>query len=564
MNERAASLEDRRAADGTIALHAAPLAVYALAFMVVPISALRLAFAEPSFSAALGGAWSGLSAFSRLLGMPDAIRAMLGTVWIGALRAVTLFICSFAVALPVARLGNRLVRRGVKLMLIAPALLSWVSIATGLRSVFSVDGPMVARLAAFGLEADFFGDPRFFTIPFMSGILSKDLGFFTLLFVDAIESIDRGLIDAARCDGASEPKIVRTIIAPLVMDRAALVAVLLALSFAGSTFEPLMTLANPALRSDWDTLGTYAYRVGVAGGDMSIAMAVMVLDGLLGLAVALPVLALLGSSAARSSRNLLDGSRHPIGGRNAVVPFGLVLAGIVTLLPVAALVAGSGGFDAAIFRDHRFARAALASLMQGIGGALTGVLLAYSFAALFSGRSVTGTSFAAFVAASLAGFFSGGFVGSYVAARLIGIVDTSFALFLPWAFNPALAWFAFLEFRSLRAGIGDALEVDGVGAFRLPIELAKAAGPAFATIAAISFVASWNNWFAGVLLTHRESLTPLPALVRSLGLSDTSALSLGQARVAPGLADRSALALASSILPAGLLALAGIITRRKS
>ncbi|GAA2274319.1 sugar ABC transporter permease [Glycomyces scopariae] len=96
-----------------------------------------------------------------------------------------------------------------------PAVLSPVIIGAIFNLLLSFDGPVNALLGAVGIgPVDWLGDPGIAMFAVVGVHIWATFGMALVVFLAGFATLDASLIDAARVDGASLPKVVRHVIVP--------------------------------------------------------------------------------------------------------------------------------------------------------------------------------------------------------------------------------------------------------------------------------------------------------------------------------------------------------------
>jgi multiple sugar transport system permease protein len=96
-----------------------------------------------------------------------------------------------------------------------PAVLSPVIIGAIFNLLLAFDGPVNALLAVVGLgPVDWLGDPDVAIFAVVGVHVWATFGMALVVFLAGFATLDSSLIDAARVDGASLPKVIRHVIVP--------------------------------------------------------------------------------------------------------------------------------------------------------------------------------------------------------------------------------------------------------------------------------------------------------------------------------------------------------------
>ena len=121
--------------------------------------------------------------------------------------------------------------------------------------------------------------------------------------------------------------------------------------------------------------------------------------------------------------------------------------------------------------------------------------------------------------------FSGGMVPNYILVKELGLLNSRWALVLPYICN---TW-NMLIMRNFFYAIPDALEeaayLDGANQFTILIRVILPLSlPSIATIAMFYAVSFWNAWFPGVMYLTDAKLVPVQNVMRTIIISATAAL----------------------------------------
>jgi putative aldouronate transport system permease protein len=263
-----------------------PGLLYFLIFRYWPLWNAQIAFKD--FQPTLGvwgSPWVGLQHFQDFF----------SSYYFGQLLANTLVIslAKIALGIPPAILlaialhetSRRFLARVVQTMSYLPHFLSWVIVYGILLAMLSPSEGLVNHgLRALGLEP----------IPFLTStatfqpvvVLSevwKETGWSAILFLAALLSINPALYEAAAIDGASRWQQVRHISLPGLMDVLVLVVLLKIGSILDAGFHQIFVLYSLPVYSVGDIIDTWVYRQGIQNFQFSLATAVGLFKGLIGL-----------------------------------------------------------------------------------------------------------------------------------------------------------------------------------------------------------------------------------------------------------------------------------------
>lgn len=268
--------------DRVLYLMLAPTLIYFLIFRVWPIINMRLAFCNYRAK----GPWefAGLKYFEMIFKSSTFMEILRNTLIISFMKYILLFpfFVIFALLLNEIRCGK--FRKYVQIISYMPHFLSWVVIAGIWISMLSVSGGAVNQIMGwFGLDAvDFMtnkGTIRW-VLFFSEGW--RSLGWDSIVYFTAILAISPDLYEAATVDGAKRIDIIRYIILPALVVPMTTMFILNLGFFMTAGFDQVFNFTNQSVNSVIDILDTYVYRIGLESGQYSLATAVALIKGIVG------------------------------------------------------------------------------------------------------------------------------------------------------------------------------------------------------------------------------------------------------------------------------------------
>jgi putative aldouronate transport system permease protein len=163
-----------------------------------------------------------------------------------------------------------------------PYFISWVIVA-GFATIFlSGDGVINTAGVSLGLfskSLPFLSGPKYFLPIVLFTSSWKDTGWWAIIFLASIASIDPTLYEAAQIDGAGRLSRMRHITLPGISGTITIVLILalgnlLGGGLSGSNFEQCYLLGNPGNIDVSDIIQTYVMRIGLTKNRYSYAAAV--------------------------------------------------------------------------------------------------------------------------------------------------------------------------------------------------------------------------------------------------------------------------------------------------
>jgi len=280
--QRSNSLGHRIWLNRSLYLMLAPALVYFVVFQYVPMWGARLAFQDFSFVG--HNAWVGLKHFRTLFSSPAFPRVLGNTVIISAMKMFINFPMPIVLALMLSEVRSGGYRKVVQSVIYLPHFLSWVVITGIFFNLLSLDGGGVNRLLSFfGVRPfPFLTNSTSIRWVFVFSEMWRSIGWDSILYVAAIIRIDADLYEAARIDGASMLRRIRSITLPLILPTIVTVFVLNLGYFMNAGFDQVFNMMNDAVINSVDIIDTYVYRMGLENGNFSYATAAGLFKGIIG------------------------------------------------------------------------------------------------------------------------------------------------------------------------------------------------------------------------------------------------------------------------------------------
>ncbi|WP_217595209.1 sugar ABC transporter permease [Cohnella sp. GbtcB17] len=275
-------------ADWDLYLLLVPGIAVLLLFKYVPMYGILIAFQDfRIFDGMSGSEWVGLDNFRRLFTSDDFLHVFVNTIAISLLKLVFLFPLPIVAAILLNELKNMAFRKSVQTVVYLPHFLSWIIVSGLFIDLLSINGGLVNKLLS-QLGAD--PIPFFLSNDYFRGVLVatagwKETGWSTIVYLAAFSTIDPGLYEAAKIDGASRLRQIWHITLPGIAPIIVLMLILrLGSIFAGDT-EQILAMYNSTVYKSADIIGTYVYRMGLGKQEYSFTTAVGLFESVIGFAL---------------------------------------------------------------------------------------------------------------------------------------------------------------------------------------------------------------------------------------------------------------------------------------
>lgn len=212
-----------------------------------------------------GGAWNfvGLAQYARMAADPYFWHAFKNNMIVVAVSVLGQIPIGFVLAYILYR-GLVKAAAFFQSMVFLPQFLSTIVIGILWKRMFQADGPVsrLIQLATGNPGAQFDLMLRAETVMFPIGfaLIWMYTGFYMVIFLANLQKIDKGMIEAAQIDGATEPQIFRKVIAPL-MSGTVLVSAVLAIAGSLRGFDLIFSITTQGLqRNNAMVLPIYMYQ----------------------------------------------------------------------------------------------------------------------------------------------------------------------------------------------------------------------------------------------------------------------------------------------------------------
>ena len=273
--------------DKVLYLMLAPTLIYFVIFRVIPIINLRLAFF--SYKAKGPWHWDGLKYFKMIINTPAILDILKNTLIISFMKIILLFPFFVLFAILLNELRSSKFRKYIQIFTYLPHFLSWVVIAGIWISALNPTSGIVNQITGiFNIPSVNFmtekGSIRWVLL-FSEGW--RSIGWDSIVYYTAIIGIAPSLFEAAQIDGANRFRIIKSIILPALAVPMTTVFILNLGFFMSAGFDQVFNFTNFAVNSAIDIFDTYIYRIGLVNGQYSIASAVSLMKGFVGVVLVL-------------------------------------------------------------------------------------------------------------------------------------------------------------------------------------------------------------------------------------------------------------------------------------
>lgn len=260
-------------------LLASPVLIHIFIFCYIPMYGVLIAFQDyhpgDKLCSITQSHWVGLKHFINFVTDPYFSRLVGNTVWLNILCLVFGFAAPIIFALLLNEITCSWYKKFVQTASYMPHFISSVIVVGMVFTFVNGEGIVNDFLALFGVRrSSLLVEPKAFPAIFVTTSVWKSFGWGSILYLSNITSIDPGLYESARLDGANRGQRMWYITLPHLKN---LILIQLIFSVGGllsSSTDLILLLYNPAIYSTSDVIGTYVYRLGIEGGKFSQTTAI--------------------------------------------------------------------------------------------------------------------------------------------------------------------------------------------------------------------------------------------------------------------------------------------------
>ncbi len=263
-----------------------PGLLYFIVFRYGPLWYTQIAFKD--FNPILGvegSPWVGFKYILEFFNSYYFSQLMTNTLIISLAKLIFGLPLAIMLAIALSETRLRFLRSSVQTITYLPHFLSWIVMAGVLLALFSPSEGLVNK--GMGLVGQdpiaFLTNPNYFVGILVGSDVWKETGWSAILYLAALMSIDPSLYEAAAMDGATRWQRIWHISLPGMLNVIVLVTLLRLGGILDAGFTQVFALYSLPVYSVSDIIDTWVYRQGIQNFQLSVAAAVGLFKGVIGL-----------------------------------------------------------------------------------------------------------------------------------------------------------------------------------------------------------------------------------------------------------------------------------------
>ncbi len=261
-------------------------------FSYAPMFGLLIAFQNYDISSGImgifSGPWVGLKYFREFFVDPNCVPILVNTLSLSLLKLLFSFPIPIIFAIMITEVKQMSFRRFVQTASYLPHFISWIIVSGLVFTFFSVDNGVINNVLQW-LNIDkkqFITDPKYYWFLAVFTDVWKGMGWWSIIFIAAITSIDPSLFEAATIDGAGRLARIRYVVIPGLSGAITVVLILsmgslLGGGLSGSNFEQSMLIGNKLNAARSEVIQSYSLRMGLGMGRFSYGAAMGLMQSII-------------------------------------------------------------------------------------------------------------------------------------------------------------------------------------------------------------------------------------------------------------------------------------------
>lgn len=263
-----------------------PVIVYLALFKYMPMWFLRTSFYDYKLLKGFEGSkFVGWKWFEKLFSNPNLMRYIGNTLRLNISAVVFLFPLPMIFAILLNELRSVRYKKTVQTISYLPHFVSTVVMVSMITTITSPSLGIIAKMvrASGGTPKNYLAEPGYFVpINVISGAW-QSMGWDAVIYVSALASIDQGLYEAARIDGANRFRQVWHVTLPGLLPTFIIIFIMRMGQMLNVNFEKVYLLQNNLNLPASEMLPTFSYKTGMESRNYGYATAVGLFNSVISL-----------------------------------------------------------------------------------------------------------------------------------------------------------------------------------------------------------------------------------------------------------------------------------------
>ena len=267
-----------------------PALVYYIMFKYVPMWGVSISFYDYSIFRGLAGSkFIGFENFEAFFASPACWTVTKNTIALSLQGLFIAFPITILFSLMLNEIRNQKFKKITQTISYMPHFLSVVIVCALVRNLADpTTGAINSIIRALGGKPIYFlMESKYFRPIYLISDIWQGLGWSTIVYLAAISSVDPGLYEAARLDGAGRWRQMWSITLPSIAPTVTTMFILKVGHVMDGSLEKVLLLQTGTTYEVSETIATYTYNIGVAKSNYDISTAVGLYSSLINLGLLL-------------------------------------------------------------------------------------------------------------------------------------------------------------------------------------------------------------------------------------------------------------------------------------
>jgi putative aldouronate transport system permease protein len=254
-------------------------------FRYIPYYWNLIAFKDYSYAKGFWDSpWIGIGNFKALFSDPLFLRVLRNTLVISAMKIGIGFPFPILLALFLNEVFSKVYRKTILTITFIPFFISWVMYAI-LSPSSGMLNVLIQKLGGEGIY--FLASESWFRPILVASEITKNSGYFTVIYMAALAGVDQESYEAAICDGANLFQRIWHVTLPGIASVITILFILRLGQLLTVGFEQVYILYSPMVYDVGDVIETFNYRQGILGGRFAYTTAIGLFKSAIGFVLVL-------------------------------------------------------------------------------------------------------------------------------------------------------------------------------------------------------------------------------------------------------------------------------------
>ena len=263
-----------------------PAILFFVLFAYIPMAGLYIAFVDyRPLQGIWGSAFVGLENFKAFFATNNWITVTGNTLFLNVLFIAATTITSVAIAIMLAEISNKWVKKITQSIVILPHFMSWTIVSMLSVAILSANGVVNQLITMVGGKTiEFYNTPSVWPAILVILKVWQGAGFGSIVYLATITGIDASIYEAAAVDGASKTQCIFKVTLPMLKNTIIMLTIMSVGKIFNGDFGMIYAMvgSNSILYPTTDVIDTYLFRQLLENPSMGQTAAVGLIQSILG------------------------------------------------------------------------------------------------------------------------------------------------------------------------------------------------------------------------------------------------------------------------------------------